>query len=76
MKRKEPRKARNMAAKAMRECKLFAPKTIPLKKGKGAIYNRKSRNAKEPSGSYYFGLPLCAMNEGFLCQPSSLTTTN
>jgi stalled ribosome alternative rescue factor ArfA len=56
MKQKQPRKARNMVAKAMHECKLFAPKAIPSKKGKGTIYNRKSRNAKEPSGSYYFGL--------------------
>lgn len=54
MKQKAPRKARNMAAKALRECKLFAPKTIPAKKGKGTIYSRKGRNAKGPSGLYLF----------------------
>lgn len=44
MKQRAPRKARNMAAKAMRECKLFAPKTILPKKGKGSVYSRKGRS--------------------------------
>ena len=54
MKQRAPRKARNMAAKAMRECKLFAPKTIPPRKGKGTIYSRKGRDAKGPPGLYLF----------------------
>lgn len=57
MKERRPRKARNMAAKALRECKLFAPKTIPAKKGRGAIYSRKGRIAeKGPSGLCHFWL--------------------
>ncbi len=54
MKQRAPRKARNMAAKAMRECKLFAPKTIAPKKGKGTVYSRKGRDAKGPPGLYSF----------------------
>ena len=58
MKRKEPRKARNMVAKAMRECKLFAPKTVPPKKGRGTVYSRKGREAQGPSGLYRFWLTI------------------
>lgn len=56
MKERRPRKARNMAAKALYECKLFAPKVVPPKKGKGTVYTRKGRNAKEPSGLCHFWL--------------------
>lgn len=52
MKRREPRKPRNMMAKAMHSSSLFAPKTVPPKKGKGVIYSRKGRNAKGLSGPY------------------------
>ena len=44
MKQRKPRKARNLVAKAVRECKLFAPKVIPAKKGKSVVYSRKSRS--------------------------------
>jgi stalled ribosome alternative rescue factor ArfA len=40
MKTKQPRKARNLMAKALHECKIFAPKAIAPKKGKGSIYKR------------------------------------
>ena len=54
MKTRKPPKGRNLAAKAMHSCKIFAPKTVPPKKGKGTIYTRKGRNAD--SGPYL----LCA----------------
>lgn len=50
MKNKNPPKGRNMAAKALRSCKIFAHKVLPVKKGKGVIYTRKGRNAD--SGPY------------------------
>ena len=56
MKNKNPPKGRNMAAKALRSCKIFAHKVLPVKKGKGVIYSRKSRNAD--SGSYLLWTPL------------------
>ena len=50
MANRKPSKGRNLAAKAMHECKIFAPKTVPAKKGKSAIYSRKGR--KVPSDPY------------------------
>jgi stalled ribosome alternative rescue factor ArfA len=65
MKLRKPRKARNLAAKALRECKLFAPKSIPARKGKGAIYSRKGRNAVGPSGPYLlWGMALNILTGG------------
>ena len=53
MQDRKPSKARNMVAKAMHECKIFHPKVLPAKKGKGK-YSRKGRNAgKELSGPYF-----------------------
>jgi len=54
MKQKVPRRARNMAAKALRECKLFAPKTIAPKKGKGSIYRRDRGDHSGPSYLHLF----------------------
>jgi hypothetical protein len=39
MKKRKPPKGRNMVAKAL-QCKIFAPKTVPAKRGKGTIYKR------------------------------------
>lgn len=56
MKQKKPTKPRNLVAKAMRESKIFAPKAIPNKKGKGAIYKRNKQDRSDPSGP--FSLPI------------------
>jgi stalled ribosome alternative rescue factor ArfA len=51
MKQRKPRKPRNLAAKALIECKIFRTNVAPIKRGKGSTYSRKSRNADQrPSG--------------------------
>ena len=49
MKRRQPPKGRNLVAKAMRECKLFALKTVPAKKS-FSEQERKYRKHKKGHG--------------------------
>ncbi len=53
MKQRKPPKGRNMVAKAL-QCKIFAPKTVPAKKGRGTVYTRKGRSGDNGSGLYLF----------------------
>lgn len=52
MKNRKPPKQRCLVTKAMRESKIFAPKTIPNKKGKGVIYNRAKQDRSDLSGPF------------------------
>lgn len=52
MKERKPPKGRNLAALAL-HCKIFAPKTVPAKRGKGTAYSRKGRNESR-SDPYLF----------------------
>lgn len=52
MKKKKPPKPRDLAAKAMRESKIFAPKVVPSKKGKGTIYKRSKMDRSDLSGPF------------------------
>jgi stalled ribosome alternative rescue factor ArfA len=55
MRQRKPRKARNMVAKAMHECKIFQPKVLLPKKGKGSIYKRTDKGRDMGSGPYSLG---------------------
>lgn len=67
MKQRKPAKPRNLAAKAMRESKIFAPKVVPNKKGKGVIYNRAKQDRSDLSGPFslsgvgQFAMPLAIL---------------
>lgn len=56
MKNRKPPKPRCLVTKAMRESKLFAPKSIPNKKGKGVIYNRAKQDRSDLSGPFLWAL--------------------
>lgn len=60
MKQKKPPKPRCLVTKAMRESKIFAPKTVPNKKGKGTIYNRAKQDRSDLSGPFSLRYDLVA----------------
>lgn len=59
MKNRKPPKQRCLVTKAMRESKIFAPKTIPNKKGKGVIYNRAKQDRSDLSGPFLLSRIRC-----------------
>ena len=80
MKNRKPSKPRCLVTKAMRESKLFAPKSIPNKKGKGVIYNRAKQDRSDLSGPFFVGadqaLARCCARSSFkLAKNSSASLT-
>jgi hypothetical protein len=53
MAKRPPRNPRNPHAQALFTCKLFAPKSVPVKKGKGMKYDRKKDRGVDLSGPYF-----------------------
>ena len=62
MKNRKPPKQRCLVTKAMRESKIFAPKTIPNKKGKGVIYNRAKQDRSDLSGPFFVSVLASALS--------------
>lgn len=66
MKNRKPPKPRCLVTKAMRESKLFAPKTIPNKKGKGVTYNRAKQDRSDLSGPFLWAVGILKSDRAIL----------